>query len=130
MIGGGPYTGAPALAAEASLRAGADLAFVSVPQRVFEPIAGYAEDLIVQPYDAPQLGPDQVDDLLDTATRHDDIVVLGPGLGTADETLDAVEEFLSGFDGRAVVDAPEDDAARERIRTAVTEEGYEVVTIS
>ena len=105
VIGGGPYTGAPALAAQSSLRAGADLAFVSVPERVFEPIAGYAEDLIVQPYDAPQLGPDQVDDLLDTATRHDDIVVLGPGLGTADETLDAVAEFLSGFDGRAVVDA-------------------------
>ncbi|RJT06460.1 NAD(P)H-hydrate dehydratase [Halococcus sp. IIIV-5B] len=105
VIGGGPYTGAPALAAQSSLRAGADLAFVSVPERVFEPIAGYAEDLIVQPYDAPQLGPDQVDDLLDTATRHDDIVVLGPGLGTADETLDAVEQFLSGFDGRAVVDA-------------------------
>ncbi|WP_160132988.1 NAD(P)H-hydrate dehydratase [Halococcus salsus] len=105
VIGGGPYTGAPALAAQSSLRAGADLAFVSVPERVFEPIAGYAEDLIVQPYDAPQLGPDQVDDLLDTATRHDDIVVLGPGLGTADETLDAVAQFLSGFDGRAVVDA-------------------------
>ena len=105
VIGGGPYTGAPALAAQSSLRAGADLAFVSVPERVFEPIAGYVEDLIVQPYDAPQLGPDQVDDLLDTATRHDDIVVLGPGLGTADETLDAVAEFLSGFDGRAVVDA-------------------------
>ena len=40
VIGGGPYTGAPALTAEASLRAGADLAFVSVPERVFEPLAG------------------------------------------------------------------------------------------
>jgi hydroxyethylthiazole kinase-like uncharacterized protein yjeF len=105
VVGGGPYTGAPALAAEASLRAGADLAFVSVPERVFEPIAGYAEDLIVQPYDADRLTPDEVDGLVETATDHDDIVVLGPGLGSADETHEAVTQFLSAFDGRAVVDA-------------------------
>jgi NAD(P)H-hydrate epimerase len=105
VIGGGPYTGAPALAAQASLRAGADLAFVSVPQNVFAPIAGYAEDLIVQPYDAEQLSPDEVDSLVDTATEHDDVVVLGPGLGTADETLEAVEGVLRQFEGRAVIDA-------------------------
>ena len=105
VIGGGPYTGAPALAGQASLRAGADLAFVSVPRKVFAPIAGYAEDLIVQPYDAEQLSPDQVEGLVDTATEHDDVVVLGPGLGTADETLEAVEQFLEEFEGRAVIDA-------------------------
>jgi hydroxyethylthiazole kinase-like uncharacterized protein yjeF len=105
VIGGGPYTGAPALAGEASLRAGADLAFVSVPNRVFEPIAGYTEDLIVQPYDADRLTPDEVDGLVETATEHDDIVVLGPGLGSADETHEAVTQFLRAFDGRAVVDA-------------------------
>jgi hydroxyethylthiazole kinase-like uncharacterized protein yjeF len=105
VVGGGPYTGAPALAAQASLRAGADLAFVSVPERVFEPIAGYAEDLIVQPYEADRLGPEQVDGLVATATDHDDVVVLGPGLGSADETHAAVEEFLSEFEGCAVVDA-------------------------
>ena len=105
VIGGGPYTGAPALAGEASLRAGADLAFVSVPERVFEPIAGYTEDLIVQPYDADRLSPDQIGDLVDIATEHDDVVVLGPGLGTADETLEAVEQFLEEFEGRAVIDA-------------------------
>jgi NAD(P)H-hydrate epimerase len=105
VVGGGPYTGAPALAAGAALRAGAELAFLSVPEGVFEPIAGYAEDLIVQPYDASRLGPDQVDELVETATQYDDIVVLGPGLGSAEETEAAVEEFLRGFDGRAVVDA-------------------------
>ena len=105
VVGGGPYTGAPALAAQASLRAGVDLAFVAVPQGVFEPIAGYAEDLIVQPYEADRLTSEQVDDLLETATRYDDIVVLGPGLGSAEETEDGVEEFLDAFDGRAVVDA-------------------------
>src|SRR5699024_1323847 len=57
------------------------------------------------PYDADRLGPEQVDGLLETATKHDDTVVLGPGLGTADETEAAVETFLAAFEGRAVVDA-------------------------
>jgi NAD(P)H-hydrate epimerase len=105
VVGGGPYTGAPALVAQAALRAGAELAFLSVPERVFEPIAGYAEDLIVQPYDAPQLGPEQAEDLVETATQYDDIVVLGPGLGSAAEIEEAVENFLQEFEGRAVVDA-------------------------
>jgi NAD(P)H-hydrate epimerase len=105
VVGGGPFTGAPALAAQASLRAGADLAFVSVPRRVFEPIAGYAEDLIVQPYDADRLDPEQAAESVETARRYDDIVVLGPGLGSAEETEAGVEEFLEAFDGRAVIDA-------------------------
>ncbi|PSP88498.1 bifunctional ADP-dependent NAD(P)H-hydrate dehydratase/NAD(P)H-hydrate epimerase [Halobacteriales archaeon QS_4_69_34] len=105
VVGGGPYTGAPALAARGALRAGADLAFVSVPERVFGPIAGYAQDLIVQPYEAAHLTPAQVDGLVETATDYDDVVVLGPGLGSAEATEDAVREFLAAFEGRAVVDA-------------------------
>ncbi|MFB6131658.1 MAG: NAD(P)H-hydrate dehydratase [Salinigranum sp.] len=105
VIGGGPYTGAPALAAQAALRAGADLSFVAAPETVAGEIQGYAEDLIVQPYGGNRLTPDRVDDLVETAAKYDDVVVLGPGLGSADDTLEAVRRFLSAFEGRAVVDA-------------------------
>jgi len=110
VIGGGPYTGAPALAAGASLSAGADLAFVACPASVFEPIAGYSEDLIVQPYGddsgtTDHLAPEHVPELVDTAERHDDTVILGPGLGRHPETEDAAREFLAEFSGTAVVDA-------------------------
>ncbi|QCS41997.1 NAD(P)H-hydrate dehydratase [Natrinema versiforme] len=105
VIGGGPYTGAPALAAQAALRAGAELSFVAAPDSVAGEIQGYAEDLIVQPYEHDRLTPEQVDGLVDTAERHDDIVVLGPGLGTADETLEAARAFLESYTGPAVVDA-------------------------
>ncbi|MDS0478465.1 NAD(P)H-hydrate dehydratase [Natrinema sp. 1APR25-10V2] len=105
VIGGGPYTGAPALAAQAALRAGAELSFVAAPDTVAGEIQGYVEDLIVQPYESDRLSPDQVDDLLETAERYDDVVVLGPGLGSADETLEAVRQFLASYTGRAVVDA-------------------------
>ncbi|WP_053947992.1 bifunctional ADP-dependent NAD(P)H-hydrate dehydratase/NAD(P)H-hydrate epimerase [Halolamina sediminis] len=112
VIGGGPYTGAPALAAGASLSAGADLAFVACPESVFAPIAGYSEDLIVQPYGddgenstTDHLAPEHVPELVDTAERHDDTVILGPGLGRHPETEDAARQFLAEFSGTAVVDA-------------------------
>ncbi|NNF03388.1 MAG: heavy-metal-associated domain-containing protein [Rhodothermales bacterium] len=51
----------------------------------------------------------------------------------------AVEQALAGLDGvqvdsvdmgLAVVDAPADSAVRDRLKTAVHEEGYEVLKIS
>ena len=105
VIGGGPYTGAPALAAQASLHAGSDLTFVAAPEKVAREIQGYSPDLIVQDYAGDHLTPEQVPDLVETATNYDDTVVLGPGLGTADETLDAARQFLDEFSGRAIVDA-------------------------
>ena len=105
VIGGGPFTGAPALAAQSAMRAGADLSFVAAPETVADRIQGYAEDLIVQSYESDRLSPEQVDDVLETAESYDDVVVLGPGLGSADETLAAASQFLAEFSGRAVVDA-------------------------
>ncbi len=105
VIGGGPYTGAPALTAQAALRAGAELSFVAAPEVVAGEIQGYAEDLIVQPFDGDHLELDQLDDLLETARTYENVVVLGPGLGTEDETLEAARTFLESYDGRVVVDA-------------------------
>ena len=104
VIGGGPYTGAPALAAQSALRAGADLVRVACPQTVGRELQGYSENLIVRSFDGDNLAPLHVDELLELASRHD-TVVLGPGLGDEDATLEAVGEFLDGYDGTAVVDA-------------------------
>jgi hydroxyethylthiazole kinase-like uncharacterized protein yjeF len=104
VIGGGPYTGAPALSAQAALRAGADLAFLAVPDEIADSVRGYSENLIVDGLVGTRLVPEHVPDLLERASEVD-VVVLGPGLGDADTTLAAVEQFLAEFDGRAVVDA-------------------------
>ncbi|WP_435095591.1 NAD(P)H-hydrate dehydratase [Halarchaeum sp. P4] len=104
VIGGGPYTGAPALTAQAALRAGADLAYVACPEPIADEVQGYAEDLIVEPYVGTRLQPEHVDSLLDAAADRD-VVVIGPGLGGADDTRRAVREFLEHYEGRAVVDA-------------------------
>ncbi|MFW6385142.1 MAG: NAD(P)H-hydrate dehydratase [Halodesulfurarchaeum sp.] len=104
VIGGGPYTGAPALAGQAALRAGADLAFVNAPEPVADEIQGFSEDLIVEPLLGNRLLPEHTEELLKRAADRD-VVVLGPGLGNAPDTLDGVRAFLSKFDGLAVVDA-------------------------
>ena len=104
IIGGGPYAGAPALAAKAALRAGADLVRVACPMIVGRELQGFGEDLIVRPFQGKQLAPQHVGHMLQMARRHDTLVI-GPGLGDADATLEAVEGILSGYSGTAVVDA-------------------------
>lgn len=105
VVGGGPYTGAPALTAQAALRAGADLVRVVCPRPVADQIQSYSESLIVRPVDGECIQPEHVDRLATLATEHDTTVV-GPGLGTADATLDAVGSLLGMVDsGPVVVDA-------------------------
>ena len=104
VIGGGPYTGAPALAAHAALRAGADLVRVACPEGVERELQGYSENFIVRPFGGDHLAPGAVGSLLALAADHD-VTVFGPGLGSHDETLDAVATFLSGYEGTAVIDA-------------------------
>jgi len=122
VIGGGPYTGAPALSAQAALRGGADLVRVACPRAVARELQGYSENLIVRPFDGDHLETGHVDTILDLAVDHDTIV-LGPGLGDEDSTLDAVTDLLGRYDGTAVVDAdalavvPEVDADADLLCT-------------
>jgi len=104
VVGGGPYTGAPALSARAALHAGADLAYVSCPESVADEVQGYSEDLIVDALPGDRVTPRHVDALRDHATDAD-TVVIGPGLGDHESSLQAVDAFLSEYDGTAVVDA-------------------------
>jgi NAD(P)H-hydrate epimerase len=104
VVGGGPYTGAPSLAAQAALRAGADLVHVATPESVAATVQGYSENIIVHEYAGNQFTTDHTDALLDLAAPMDAIVV-GPGLGDAEKTMRAIETVLSEYDGTAVVDA-------------------------
>lgn len=104
VIGGGPYTGAPALSAQAALRAGADLAYVACPETIAPEVQGYSENLIVESLSGNRLKLSHVPKLTELAQRMD-CIVFGPGLGDVEGTLDAVASFLSSFEGTAVVDA-------------------------
>ena len=104
VVGGGPYTGAPALAGQAAMRAGADLVRVACPAAIAREVQAFEAGLIVRPFDGKRLTHDHVDHLRTLAADHDTLV-LGPGLGDHDATLSAVRRLLADYDGRAVVDA-------------------------
>jgi NAD(P)H-hydrate epimerase len=79
VIGGGPYTGAPALTAMAALRAGADIVTVATPRSASATVAGFSPNLIVRELSQDHLCPQDLELLKDQIARHD--VVVGHGSG-------------------------------------------------
>ncbi|MDD1757146.1 MAG: NAD(P)H-hydrate dehydratase, partial [Methanotrichaceae archaeon] len=103
VIGGGPYTGAPALTAMAALRAGADIATVATPKSASDTIASFSPNLIVRELKGDHLNPNDLDVLKDLIPRHD-VVVIGMGLGRDPETKTALSQILPLCD-KTVIDA-------------------------
>jgi hydroxyethylthiazole kinase-like uncharacterized protein yjeF len=93
VIGGGPYTGAPALSAMAALRAGADIVTVAAPRAAARTISCYSPNLIVQELSADHLCPEDIMVLKEQIARHD-VVVMGMGLGRHAETTAALAEIM------------------------------------
>ena len=93
VIGGGPYTGAPALAGLAALRTGADLVFVATPKRSWQVVSSYSPNLIVRDLHDDMLVPEDFSLITDLLSKVDS-VILGPGLGTHPRATEAVGVFL------------------------------------
>ncbi len=103
VIGGGPYTGAPALTALAALRAGADIVTVAAPKSAARTISGFSPDLIVKELTGDYLCPDDIDILKELIIRHD-VVVMGMGLGRNAKTLEALATIIP-LTKKTVIDA-------------------------
>ncbi|MCF2136854.1 MAG: NAD(P)H-hydrate dehydratase [Candidatus Thorarchaeota archaeon] len=94
VVGGSDvFSGAPALAGMAAYRSGADLVSVVAPEPVVSAIRSYSPNLMVASTGTKILSPEAVDVVLHH-TRKSDVVILGPGLGRADETRSAVKSIL------------------------------------
>ena len=90
VIGGGPYTGAPALSGLAALRTGADLVFIATPKETARIIATYSPNLIVKPLThSNNITIDDADTIM-KILDFVDTVVIGPGIGKSQETNEAV----------------------------------------
>jgi len=104
VIGGGPYTGAPALVAMAALRAGAGWATVASPERAADIVASFSPDLITVPLsDRHKIVPADVEIVAPLLGKHD-VVVIGNGAGRDPETLRAMAEMVR-LCGKVVIDA-------------------------
>ncbi len=103
IIGGGAYSGAPALAALGALRAGADIVTVAAPKNVSDIIASFSPNLIVRSLSNDRLVEDDIPVISELLRKHD-VVVMGMGLGTADGTLKAVRKIIP-LCSKVVIDA-------------------------
>ena len=93
VVGGGPYTGAPALAAMAALRSGCDIATVAAPASAAPIIAGFSPNLIVRSLPGDHLGRTGAERVVNMLPGYD-VLLVGPGLGPADDTVGAVHGLV------------------------------------
>jgi len=95
VVGGGPYQGAPYIAAMGALRAGADIVRIASPAYIPMP------DLIYERLEGKAITADHLETIL-RLTERADVVVCGMGLGV--ESHDVVLA-IAGAAKRAVFDA-------------------------
>ncbi|ABE52763.1 bifunctional ADP-dependent NAD(P)H-hydrate dehydratase/NAD(P)H-hydrate epimerase [Methanococcoides burtonii] len=93
IIGGGPYSGAPALTAMAALRAGADIVTVAAPANVADIIASFSPNIIVKALSSNILCKEDMGTITKLIESHD-VVVIGMGLGRAEQTKDTVSKII------------------------------------
>ncbi len=108
VVGGSEtFSGAPALAALSALRVGAGLAIVATPKPVAASVRAMSPDLVVYATPGEHLNAEAiplVSKLMDKA----DSIVLGPGLGLHEETVEAVRMIVNEARSRllpVIVDA-------------------------
>ncbi len=104
IIGGGPYIGAPAMSGMAAFRIGADLVRIATPDSSFSEISSFCPMFIMHRIPGNHLTEDSVDMLLQIA-ENTDAVLIGPGLGTDPETMNAVRSFTAKCSKPMVIDA-------------------------
>jgi hydroxyethylthiazole kinase-like uncharacterized protein yjeF len=103
IIGGGAYSGAPALAAMAALRSGADIVTVAAPKSVAKIVSCFSPNLIVRTLKEKRLDKKDIPHVKELIQNHD-VVVIGMGLGRDESTVETVRELLP-LCSKAVVDA-------------------------
>ncbi|MEA2074258.1 MAG: NAD(P)H-hydrate dehydratase [Euryarchaeota archaeon] len=102
IVGGGPFFGAPTLAALAALRAGADWVTIAAPKSVSSIISSLSPNLIVQPLSSDVLVEKDVPVVSNLIRRHD-VLVIGMGLGAAEETKRATRRIIEDEASKEVV---------------------------
>jgi len=93
VVGGSElYSGAPALAALAALRTGAGLVYVACPDKVAISIRSMSPDLIVRSLPGDRITYGHVD-ALERELGRASVLALGPGLGTAEDSVGGAREI-------------------------------------
>lgn len=103
VIGGGDYTGAPALTSLAALYSGADIVTTVVPDKIKPVVASFSPNLIVKGVGGERIELKNLKEVEELVEKHD-VVVAGMGVGNNPEFSEFVEELLKSCK-KAVLDA-------------------------
>ena len=124
LIGGSRgMAGAIALAGMATLRSGAGLVKVAVPDAILDTVAGFEPSYMTSPLNSDSAGQisssalDQIRSLAQEATA----VACGPGVGRSEEVFDLVVQLFTSVDKPMVLDADALNALaahRQELRSA------------
>ena len=102
VIGGSEdFHGAPTLSAAAAMKVGVDLAYAAVPEIIAHDVASYSPSLIVIKLKGRHLSSDSVEILRKWIPKAS-AVILGPGLGLAAETREAVKAIIDAVEARGI----------------------------
>jgi NAD(P)H-hydrate epimerase len=108
VVGGSKgLSGAPCLAAEAAMRAGAGYVFVAYPASIGQVVELRLLEAVKRPLDdggEGVVGPDAADGIVELAGRAG-AVAIGPGLGRAEPTRELVRTLLERIERPVVLDA-------------------------
>ncbi|MFB6129877.1 MAG: NAD(P)H-hydrate dehydratase [Salinigranum sp.] len=115
VAGSVEFPGPPALAGEAALRTGADVARVLTSEEILSAVGGYTPNLVLGRYTGEHLSSNSESKALALA-EWGDVLVIGPGLG--EPSRDVVRRILEGVDVPVVIDA---DAIRHALDASFSE---------
>lgn len=107
LAGSNGYTGAAALAAQATMKMGAGLVIIGVPESINNVLEQKLTEVITRPLpETPektigQVSRGRIKDLLEWS----DVLAIGPGLGRSEEVQKTVIDILRDFDKPIVIDA-------------------------
>ena len=109
--------GAPALCARGALRAGAGLVTIAVPAKIADVVAGFLPEAMVLalPCDDDGALDSSADEAIAPWLDRVDALVIGPGLGRAPHTEEAVLSLLAKAQKPVVLDADGLYAVRGRV---------------
>lgn len=106
LCGSRGYTGAAALSARAALRTGAGLVYLGVPESIYAIEAAKLDEPVVFPLpDEDGMYAPAAAGLVSQRLTTVDAVLIGPGMGQSEGTLEMVKTVLQEFNGTVVVDA-------------------------
>lgn len=114
VIGGGPYTGAPALNGLAALRSGVDLVHIATPLISYPIIASFSPNFIVHPLNCDILVNNDVKKINNLISIVDSVLV-GSGLGSDEKTKEAVISIVKKCKKPIVIDADAIEAVKTLI---------------